>query len=119
MISGEGWPVGFIERMEEAWGARIHEGYGASQTYGGFVMSSCERGAVSDGQRNGMHFYEWAILLEVLDPETLEPVGPGEVGERDHASGEGGVTARPLPDAGSRALSAVDRVPLRPPARHG
>ncbi len=81
MISGEGWPVGFIERMEEAWGAPIHEGYGASQTYGGFVMSNCERGAVSDGQRNGLHFYEWAILLEVLDPETLEPVGPGEVGE--------------------------------------
>ncbi len=81
MISGEGWPVDFIERMEEAWGARIHEGYGASQTYGGFVMSNCEHGAVTDGRRNGMHFYEWAILLEVLDPETLEPVGPGEVGE--------------------------------------
>lgn len=28
-----------------------------------------------------MHFYEWAILLEVLDPDTLEPVAPGEVGE--------------------------------------
>jgi len=81
MISGEGWPVGFIERMEEAWGARIHEGYGASQTYGGFVMSNCERGTVAGGRRNGMHFYEWAILLEVLDPDTLEPVGFGEVGE--------------------------------------
>jgi len=81
VISGEGWPVAFIERMEEAWGARIHEGYGASQTYGGFVMSNCEQGALSAGKRNGMHFYEWAILLEVLDPETLEPVAPGEVGE--------------------------------------
>lgn len=81
VISGEGWPVGFIERMEEAWGAHIHEGYGASQTYGGFVMSNCEHGAVTGGRRNGMHFYEWAILLEVLHPETLEPVAPGEVGE--------------------------------------
>jgi phenylacetate-CoA ligase len=81
VISGEGWPVSFIERMEEAWGAPIHEGYGASQTYGGFVMSNCEHGAVTDGHRNGMHFYEWAILLEVLHPETLEPVAPGEVGE--------------------------------------
>lgn len=81
VISGEGWPVDFIERMEEAWGARIHEGYGASQTYGGFVMSNCELGAVTNGRRNGMHFYEWAILLEVLDPESLEPVAPGEVGE--------------------------------------
>jgi phenylacetate-CoA ligase len=81
VISGEGWPVSFIERMEEAWGAPIHEGYGASQTYGGFVMSNCEHGAVTGGRRNGMHFYEWAILLEVLHPETLEPVLPGEVGE--------------------------------------
>jgi phenylacetate-CoA ligase len=81
VMSGEGWPVDFVERMEELWGAPIHEGYGASQTYGGFVTSSCERGAVTDGRRNGMHFYEWAILHEVLDPDTLEPVAPGEVGE--------------------------------------
>jgi phenylacetate-CoA ligase len=81
VMSGEGWPVDFVQRMERAWHAPIHEGYGASQTYGGFVMSNCERGAVSDGRRNGMHFYEWAILMEVLDPDTLEPVGPGEVGE--------------------------------------
>jgi phenylacetate-CoA ligase len=81
VISGEGWPVDFVERMQDTWGARVHEGYGASQTYGGFVMSNCEHGAVTDGRRNGMHFYEWAILLEVLDPESLEPVAPGDVGE--------------------------------------
>lgn len=81
VISGEGWPIDFVQRMQTAWGAPIHEGYGASQTYGGFVMSNCECGAVTDGRRNGMHFYEWAILMEVLDPDTLEPVGPGEVGE--------------------------------------
>jgi phenylacetate-CoA ligase len=81
MMSGEGWPVDFVERMQEAWGARIFEGYGASQTYGGFVMSNCEHGAVTNGRRNGMHWYEWAILLEVVNPDTLEPVGPGEVGE--------------------------------------
>jgi phenylacetate-CoA ligase len=81
VMSGEGWPVDFVQRMEQVWGAPIHEGYGASQTYGGFVMSNCECGAVTDGRRNGMHVYEWAILTEVLDPDTLEPVGPGEVGE--------------------------------------
>jgi phenylacetate-CoA ligase len=81
MMSGEGWPVDFVERMEEAWGARVFEGYGASQTYAGFIMSSCEHGAVTDGRRNGMHVYGWAAVVEVVDPETLEPVGPGEVGE--------------------------------------
>jgi phenylacetate-CoA ligase len=81
VMSGEGWPVDFIERMEEAWGARIFEGYGASQTYAGFIMSSCEHGAVTDGRRNGLHWYEWAAFMEVVDPDTLEPVGPGEAGE--------------------------------------
>jgi phenylacetate-CoA ligase len=81
MMSGEGWPVDFVERMEEAWGAPVFEGYGASQTYAGFIMSNCEHGAVTDGRRNGMHVYEWAAIVEVVDPETLEPVAPGEVGE--------------------------------------
>ena len=81
MMSGEGWPVDFVERMAEAWGAPVFEGYGASQTYAGFIMSNCEHGAVTDGRRNGMHVYEWAAIIEVVDPETLEPVGPGEVGE--------------------------------------
>jgi phenylacetate-CoA ligase len=81
MMSGEGWPVDFVQRVEEAWGAPVFEGYGASQTYGGFIMSNCEHGAVTDGARNGMHMYEWAAMLEVLDPVTLEPVGPGEAGE--------------------------------------
>jgi phenylacetate-CoA ligase len=44
-------------------------------------MSNCEQGAVTDGRRGLLHFYEWAALLEVLDPETLDPVGPGEAGE--------------------------------------
>jgi phenylacetate-CoA ligase len=81
MMSGEGWPVDFVQRMEEAWGAPVFEGYGASQTYAGFIMSNCEHGAVTDGRRNGMHVYEWAAIIEVVDPGTLEPVGPGEVGE--------------------------------------
>lgn len=81
MLSGEGWPVDFVERMEEAWGAKVFEGYGASQTYGGYIMSTCEHGAVTDGKRNGLHMYEWAAILEVVDPDTLEPVAPGEAGE--------------------------------------
>ena len=81
VMSGEAWPVDFVERMQEAWGAPIFEGYGASQTYGAFIMSSCASGAVHDGARGALHWYEWAALLEVLDPETLEPVAPGQAGE--------------------------------------
>jgi len=81
VMSGEAWPIDFVERMEEAWGAQIFEGYGASQTYGGFVMSNCERGAVDGRARGVLHWYEWAVLLEVLHPDTLEPVAAGEPGE--------------------------------------
>lgn len=81
VMSGEAWPVSFVERMQEEWGAPIFEGYGASQTYGAFIMSNCEHGAVSDGERGLLHWYEWAALLEVLDPDTLEPVEPGQAGE--------------------------------------
>ena len=82
VMSGEAWPVEFVRNMEQVWGAKIYEGYGASQTYGAFIMSNCERGALVDDERRGiLHFYEWAAVLEVLDPNTLEPVGAGEAGE--------------------------------------
>lgn len=32
-------------------------------------------------EQNGMHLWEDAYLLEIVDPETLEPVEDGEVGE--------------------------------------
>jgi len=32
VMSGEGWPIDFVQRMEREWRAPIHEGYGASQT---------------------------------------------------------------------------------------
>jgi phenylacetate-CoA ligase len=32
-------------------------------------------------EQNGLHVWEDAFLLEVVDPATLEPAGPGETGE--------------------------------------
>jgi phenylacetate-CoA ligase len=32
-------------------------------------------------EQNGLHVWEDAFLLEVADPATLEPAGPGETGE--------------------------------------
>ena len=80
-MSGEAWPVDFVERMEDAWGARIYEGYGASQTYGASSCRTASEAPWSTASRGLLHFYEWAALLEVLHPDTLEPVAPGEAGE--------------------------------------
>jgi phenylacetate-CoA ligase len=81
MVSAESWPVEWVLRMEELWGMRITEVYGSTQLNSGFGASCCENGAVVHGQRGKQHLFEWTCLYEVIDPVTLEHVGPGESGE--------------------------------------
>jgi phenylacetate-CoA ligase len=79
-IAAEGYPVDWATRVEEFWGVRVHEGYGSTQG-AGFIASTCENGAVPEGRRGAMHVFDWHNLVEILDPETLRPVRPGEEGE--------------------------------------
>jgi phenylacetate-CoA ligase len=81
LTSAEPFPVEWAQRMEEAWGARLYEDYGATQSASSICASSCERGAVVDGRRGTMHLFEWSFLFEILDPESGEPVSEGEWGE--------------------------------------
>lgn len=62
------------QRIQEAYGVRAVNSYGLSEMNGPGVAFEC-------AEQNGMHLWEDAFLLEVLDPETLEPKAPGEVGE--------------------------------------
>ena len=52
-------------------GIKVRQGYGTAEV--GAIAYECEEG-------NGMHF-DPSVLLEILDPETAEPVKPGETGE--------------------------------------
>ncbi len=61
-------------RIEAAYGLRAYNSYGLSEMNGPGVAFECP-------EQNGMHVWEDAYLLEVIDPETLEPVPPGTVGE--------------------------------------
>ncbi|MBW3664312.1 MAG: AMP-binding protein [Actinobacteria bacterium] len=81
MTSAESWPVEWVGRMEQTWGARIIEEYGSTQTNAAYGASCCEYGAVVDGERGNNHLFEWTILYEVLDPATGEHVAEGEPGE--------------------------------------
>jgi phenylacetate-CoA ligase len=81
VVAGESYPVAWAQRMADAWGALVSEGYGSTQTHGGQCMATCEHGATPDGERGVMHTYDWSFLFEVLDPDTGEPVAPGETGE--------------------------------------
>jgi phenylacetate-CoA ligase len=61
-------------RIEAAYGVKAYNSYGLSEMNGPGVAFECP-------EQNGMHVWEDAFLLEVLDPETLEPTPPGETGE--------------------------------------
>lgn len=81
LTAAEPYPVEWAMTMEEVWGARLHEDYGATQSASSISASTCERGAVVDGARGFMHLYEWSFLFEVLDPDSEEETPPGEFGE--------------------------------------
>ena len=61
-------------RIEEAYGLKAYNSYGLSELNGPGVAFECP-------EQNGMHLWEDHFLLEVIDPQTLEPLPPGEVGE--------------------------------------
>jgi phenylacetate-CoA ligase len=80
-IAAEGYPVEWARKIETLWGCGLREGYGSTQC-AGFGGSTCDRSVVTeDGQRALMHLFEWETLFEIVDPDTLEPVKSGEVGE--------------------------------------
>ncbi|MBI5441986.1 MAG: AMP-binding protein [Deltaproteobacteria bacterium] len=81
MIAAGAYPVGWAKQMEETWGAAIYEHYGSTQK-GAAIAMSCEAGVYDEnGNRRLLHLLEPFVYAEVLNPETLEPVKPGEAGE--------------------------------------
>ena len=60
-------------RIEELWGASVYDYYGLSDIFGS-CAGMCE-------EKDGLHWAEDHILVEVLDPATLVPVAEGERGE--------------------------------------
>ncbi|MDI3524890.1 MAG: hypothetical protein PWP60_161 [Candidatus Atribacteria bacterium] len=61
-------------RIEESFGAKAYNSYGLSEMNGPGVAFECV-------YQEGMHLWEDYYYLEIVNPETLEPCSPGEVGE--------------------------------------
>jgi phenylacetate-CoA ligase len=61
-------------RIQELYGVKAFNSYGLSEMNGPGVAIECEH-------QNGLHLWEDNFILELLDPETLEPVAEGELGE--------------------------------------
>ena len=64
----------YYERIEEMFGVKAYNSFGLSEMNGPGVAFECTEQA-------GLHIWEDAYLVEILDPETLEPVPDGEIGE--------------------------------------
>ena len=59
------------KRIEEAWGAKVYDVHGATEAP--LWAFECQ-------EQKGLHINEAMDLVEILNPETYEPVGPGEIG---------------------------------------
>ena len=74
-VAGE--PGGSIpetrQRIEDLWGASVYDYYGLSDIFGS-CAGMCE-------EKDGLHWAEDHILVEVLHPDTNEPVEEGGRGE--------------------------------------
>ena len=62
------------QEIERKLGITVHDIYGLSEVIGPGVACECR-------EQNGLHVAEDHFLIEIIDPETLEPVPDGEWGE--------------------------------------
>ena len=62
------------QRIEQMMGVKAYNSFGMSEMCGPGVGFECP-------EQNGMHFWEDYYIVEIVDPETLEPVPDGEIGE--------------------------------------
>jgi len=61
-------------RIEELSGAESLEIYGLTELYGPGTAMECTK-------HEGLHYWADYYILEIINPETLKPVSPGEEGE--------------------------------------
>ncbi len=61
-------------RIEELLGVKAYNCFGMSEMSGPGVAFECK-------EQNGLHIWEDSYIFEIIDPDTLEPVADGEIGE--------------------------------------
>ncbi len=62
------------QRIEEMLGVKAYNSFGMSEMCGPGVAFECK-------EQNGLHIWEDYYIVEIVNPETLEPVPEGEIGE--------------------------------------
>lgn len=62
------------KRIEDMFGVKAYNSFGMSEMCGPGVAFECK-------EQNGLHIWEDYYIVEIVDPETLEPVPDGQIGE--------------------------------------
>lgn len=62
------------KKIEKMLGVKAYNSFGMSEMNGPGVAFECT-------EQNGMHFWEDCFYVEIIDPDTEEPVPVGEIGE--------------------------------------
>ena len=62
------------QRIERMLGVKAYNSFGMTEMNGPGVAFECK-------EQNGMHLWEDNYIIEIIDPDTLEPVPDGEMGE--------------------------------------
>lgn len=74
ILGAEPCSEGMRKEIERKLGIRVHDIYGLSEVMGPGVACECEC-------QNGLHVCEDQFIIEIVDPQTLEPVPDGQWGE--------------------------------------
>ncbi|WNY27356.1 phenylacetate--CoA ligase [Methanolapillus ohkumae] len=73
IFGAEPWSESLRHRIEEKAGIKAYDVFGTSELSGP-LFTECQA-------QHGMHIWADMFIMEILDPETLEPVLPGGTGE--------------------------------------
>jgi len=74
LFGGEPWSEAMRQDIQTKLGIIATDNYGLSEVIGPGVACECL-------EQNGLHINEDHFLAEIIDPQTLRPVKPGETGE--------------------------------------
>ncbi len=74
LFGAEPWSEGMRHELQRKLKIVATDNYGLSEVMGPGVAGECL-------ERKGLHINEDHFFVEVIDPDTLEPVRPGETGE--------------------------------------
>ena len=74
IIGSERWGDKMRKRIANELGVKLYDIYGLTEIEGPGVAFECQ-------EQNGMHICEDYFIPEIVDPDTLEPVPDGQIGE--------------------------------------